>query len=536
MTVTLTDATKKLIDRLKEWKRSLNQPVGPATIHVDEVASRVATFYEKIRKVVDWREEHLIRRIAIERMLKRRLFITKTEEVTESFVLELIRGGHFPNDTIDKSKIGIIRVILQKYTYILKNSPLAPKHRNRGELLSYIAGIAACEIEETLDPPIYLRANAMLEYMETIMLKRFIIGKKAQQVTNVTEEEKNIQIYIAVQQALLRLDPAMITYNLLKRKYQNWCQLPPETLPGIAAGIYGLWDEMDGYFNHPLADKFYKICLQYDTAYLIIGDIMAADPDQAETVMSDPKILDPLLKKDYQGRRTKLKSKIGRAAFYSTLSIFITNIFSLYVLEIPFTIYVMGKLNMLAQVIDVVGPTFLMFIIVVSIRPPGPKNQKLVLDEVYKNIYNETRKDVYEIELYPKRSFAFRAVIGLLYVISFCLSVGLLLWGLYELNFPPLSYFLLTMFTSLIAFTGTIIRKRARELHVTPERDTLFDILLDPLSLPFIAIGKWFMARWKKLNIVAVVFSFLIDTPFMLFAELLEHWRYFVKERKENIR
>ena len=92
------------------------------------------------------------------------------------------------------------------------------------------------------------------------------------------------------------------------------------------------------------------------------------------------------------------------------------------------------------------------------------------------------------------------------------------------------------MFTSLIAFTGTKIRKRSRELHVTEKKESFFQIIIDLFSLPVIRLGKWLLARWKKINILGVAFNVLIDTPFLIFVEFLEQWRYFLKEKKEDIR
>ena len=61
-----SQSTKKLIQRYQVWYQSLQPKESEIiTIHVDEVASTVAAFYEKIRGVVDWREEHLMRRAAI---------------------------------------------------------------------------------------------------------------------------------------------------------------------------------------------------------------------------------------------------------------------------------------------------------------------------------------------------------------------------------------------------------------------------------------------------------------------------------------
>ena len=121
----LSEATKKLITQYSLTRKQGTEIPTAGTIHVDEVALRVAAFYEHIRTIVDWKEEHLMRRAAIIRKLKRKFFdlelnnFSETGNVAESLVLELIRGGHFPNDTIEESKINDVQKIINKYIFIL---------------------------------------------------------------------------------------------------------------------------------------------------------------------------------------------------------------------------------------------------------------------------------------------------------------------------------------------------------------------------------------------------------------------------------
>ena len=119
----LSQATKNLISKHALWQKSLKPKEGEETIHVDEVVLKVAAFYEQIRTIIDWKEEHLMRRVAIIRKLKRRFLdlelkdfsvdkkdsmeaeTSELENVAESLVLELIRSGCFANDKIEVSKI-----------------------------------------------------------------------------------------------------------------------------------------------------------------------------------------------------------------------------------------------------------------------------------------------------------------------------------------------------------------------------------------------------------------------------------------------
>jgi len=70
----LSQKTKRLISDYRFWYETKRPGEEVPTIHVDEVASKVASFYEKIRGVIDYRGEHLLRKTAIERKLKRSYF------------------------------------------------------------------------------------------------------------------------------------------------------------------------------------------------------------------------------------------------------------------------------------------------------------------------------------------------------------------------------------------------------------------------------------------------------------------------------
>ncbi len=131
----------------------------------------MAAFYEKIRGVIEWKEEHLLRKTAIERVLKRRFFLMEEgEEIAGPLVLELIRGGHFPNDSIEEAKIQTVQRLIQKYIFIMKNSPSPPEEKIKAQLFDWLLGITACEIEEVLDPP--RKERALIDYMTEFMMEK----------------------------------------------------------------------------------------------------------------------------------------------------------------------------------------------------------------------------------------------------------------------------------------------------------------------------------------------------------------------------
>ena len=530
----LSQPTQKLIQKYKTWYRLLRQEERTSFIHVDEVASRVASFYEKIRGVVEWKEEHLLRRTAIERKLRRRLIIRRNKEkIAEALVLELIRGGYFPNDRIPEYKINEVQKSIDKYIYILDNAPTLSTEKQKLRFYNWLIGIMACEVEDILAPSI--REIALIDYMTELMKERIKLNEGTFVVGGISKEEKDIQIYIAVQRALFKLDPSMITYHLIEKIYPEWNNLPKPALEKITANIQSIREKIKKTLSHRLADKFYNICEKYDTPYLLLGDIISKNPMEAEEKLLQGEILESSIKAAYNKRLKTLKGRLARAAVFATLSVFITKVSLFLAIEIPIDKYITKQFNPLAIGIDILVPTLLMAFLIATIRPPKRGNLEQVILEVSKIIYNRENKDIYEIKTRKKRGVIVSFIISILYILSFCLLIWVIFLGLHKINFPPLSYLIFIVFLSLIAFAGTRIREQAKELQVIEEKRGFIAFLLDLFSLPLIHLGKSLSREWEKHNFLITIINSLIDMPFQVFVEFLEQWRGFLKEKKEEI-
>jgi len=531
----LSQNTQKLIQKYQSWYNSLQPKEGITTIHVDEVASRVAAFYEKIRGILDWQEEHLLRKAAIERILKRRLFLGQNgEEFAANFVYELIRGGHFPNDRIPEQKIETIQRLINKYVFIL-NSSKPPAEKLKVRLYDWLLSIAACEVEEILDPP--RRERALIEYMEDSMREKISVP------TKISEAEKNNQISIAVQKALFKLDKAVISYHLLKKRYPDWLEydnpsaVPLENTPlkGAAENIYTVWKEIEKDLKYYLTEKFYRICENYDTPYLILGDILSGDPLGAPEKFKNPEILENSIREVYTKKLKLLKSKAGRLAVYSTISIFLTKVLLALLIEVPLERYFTQQFSYQALGLNILIPSFLMLLFVVTVRPPGRSNMERVVMETIKITYQSNKKDVYEIRQSRRRGVLLNSIINLIYLITFLISFGFIWWGLGKLNFWILSKIIFLIFFSLISYAGAKVRERSKELLIEEEKGGFLSFLLDSFSMPFIRVGKWLSSQWTRYNILLVLITALIEMPFQVFVEFIEQWRTFLREKKEEI-
>ena len=537
----LSSNIQELIKGYKNYKESLEPQEKVPVIHVDEIASKVASAYETVIRVINWKEEQLVRRTAIERKLKRRLITEisgmklanniNSEKAAETLVLESIRGGHLPNDQIPQNKIGVVQKILDKYIYILKRDLSSKNRKNRVQFYNWTLEIAACEIEETLAPPI--RENTLISSMATLMENRIQMNP----LDIINDEDKRIQIFIAVHRTLFHLDDPIISYRLLKYRHSNWNDASPETIEKIANNITEIRKDLDKDLHHPLSGKFFKICERYDTLWLLLKDILDSlikKEGDIKEKLNDQKALKNILREAYDKRLKTLRRRLIKMAIFSTLSILIANSVSLFLVEVPLAKWLYGHFNPKAMAADIIAPTILMLFLTITTKKPPKNNLAVITEEIGKIVYSKKRNDIYEIKASKGINYIFNFFITLFYLVAVVISLGAIIWALRFFGLPPTSILINTMIVAVIIFSGLVIRQRAKEITVD-EKSTVWEFVLDVLSIPVAKLGQWLSSKWKKYNVVSVFVTALIDMPFLAFINFIESWSSFLKEKKAEI-
>jgi hypothetical protein len=539
--------TEPIINLVKQYQQGLiDQRKGEtASIHVDEIASKVARFYEKIRKVVDWKEENVMRRGTIIRILKRNLLSKITnlnfngsldvDKLAESLTMELIRGGHLPNDEVPQKKIEDVAWILRKCLYILEKAPF---NQGKGELLfkkkvnfyDWLLEIAACEIEEVLASPI--KENALIKAMTLLMNDRIHIISGS-----LSPEEKKTLTYIAVCRTLFDLDEPFITYHILTHRYPEWNNPSPEFLDKVTQEIFVIDEGIKQFLIHPLSRDFFNVCERTDTVFTLLGDLLEnfrQEPEKIIPLLNNKPALKEVLTKFYEKRLKTLKRRLFRIAVLSSLSVFVSNWFSFFIVEIPLARLFYEGFNFLAAIVDFVIPAMIMFILVAMIRPPSAGNLDKVIDMAFEFIYRQESKEIFEIRMAKKRSLFIRLTIGLLYLAGTVISFGTIGWIFYIARIPITSVILDTMMIALNVSAALVVRNKARELTVQ-DKASFGEFFLDVLSVPVAEVGNRLANKWKEYNIVGIFFTVVIDLPFLAVVDFIEGWRQFINQRKADI-
>ena len=96
--------------------RQIRESRSGEPIEVSDTVSFLAFAYEKLRNSVEFSEEHLIRRIAIARILKRRLSIKPNgEDEGENLIRELLWGRYIRRDFGTTSQANQVQKIIDIY-------------------------------------------------------------------------------------------------------------------------------------------------------------------------------------------------------------------------------------------------------------------------------------------------------------------------------------------------------------------------------------------------------------------------------------
>ncbi len=516
-----TEAVQKLVaeyTRYFEEKETSQKHTGEK-IHVDEIAAKVAAFYEKVRNLIAYSEEHLLRKSTIERILRRRIFLKDFKKnFAEPLIKELIRSGHLANDTVPESKITDVQKIIDDILFLLERGVFKDESEKE-DVSDWLIAISVSAIEEELFPPAKERmlSEAMIHVIQNSLEMRN---------AELSDEWKNIQLFIAVQRALFRPDFDQLQYRLLKFLYPHWGTLSSEEAANAAKNLPELKRNLHSLLKNPIGRYFFKLCNREKIVFLLLGDLVFSGSAIDEN-------FEGLLKHAYHDRYKREKIQLRKLAFFSVISFFISKILVALAIEIPIDTYFAHAFSIRTIIINITLPPLLMILILLFIRLPSKQNYYLVAGEVRNVVFSGGQKK-YIVTIPKRRSWISEALVRLAYLITLGVVLYFLTTGLMWLDFSVASIVIFALFTSMVIATGVKINNRAKEISLLKEKVTFMSFLVDLVAIPFMTIGKWAINGLSKFNVLVIVFNFLIELPFQLFVEFLENFRGFIKAKKEE--
>ncbi len=558
----VNDNIKKLFQVVYTEKNKKDKKDDSPKIRVSSLVSRLAFVYEKARNAVDYEEEHLLRKTAISRILKRQVIIegvvrqAEAKNIAEHLLTELIRGGYLPNDSIPESKIQETALILEKYIRLknkisaeanyslnLKTDINAVKDsiKEKNSLVSWFLTLAACEIEEGLAP------NNVKKSIVGNMFELLSKNIKLPIDLKMYEKDLPIQIYLSISRRFSRFDDDLLSFVLFKYYNSFWADInkddvlsPDEEnkIDDLASKIEDIKKTIEKDLKHPLKKQLDKVSRLYSLYYTVLTETIDTDPAKIYgELQNNQKGFFAAIVKTCNQKYTKAKSKLWRSAVRSILYIFLTKSVFVFAIEVPAIRWFNEPLNIMSLVINIAFPAVLLFFIVLTTKKPEDSNTQKIVEGVKEIISPDKSSLAKSIILRKpqKRKFLPSLIFNIIYTASFFVSIYAITRVLSLVNFTWVSIVIFLFFLAFVSFFSIITTKGVKELLIIEKRESLLSFLLDLFYLPIILVGRWLSNNMSKVNIFVFIFDFIIEAPFKILIEIAEDWTKYVKEKGENI-
>lgn len=499
-------------------------------IKVSETVSAAASVYETVRNTLEYDEEHLLRRNAIRRILKRRMIDGPSGDMSMKLIKELIWARYLPNEAVPARMIEKVGTILEKYKLLF--GTLEADSKEGQQAYDWLLDVLSVEIEYTLAVPCIDEALASFAYQE--------LGKRVDwQTKSLTQEDRELQLYVAIHRSVLKSNQATLRYRILTLYYNQWrkAKAGDHVVKEIAMNLRTVIDSVERQIQHPAQDEMYRFVRRHAVVFHLLADVAKDNPEAfASAVMSgDMDTIDSAITKAAEARyntfRTKLTRTVMRAAFFLLL----TKSILAFLVELPYELFVLKVRDYLPLTVNILFPPLLLTVIGLSVRIPKKANTQKILDELHA-IFGTG--DDFSLVFKRTRRWGRGAmwwIFNGFYALILLVTIVLIVSVLRSFHFNVLSIFFFIFFLSLVAYFGLSIRNTRRELVVMDMSRGLLGTLADIMFLPIIRAGRWVAMRAPRVNIFLFFFDFIIEAPFKAAIDIVESWLAFLREKREEI-
>ncbi|MBI5370116.1 hypothetical protein HZA85_02935 [Candidatus Uhrbacteria bacterium] len=519
-----------LIDTIVQMQSPETDEAQEDVIKVSDTIAVAASVYETVRNTLEYDDEHLLRRNAIRRILKRRLGEIDSSKLALKLLRELIWAKYLPNKTIPNQQADVVATVLEKYKRMFGSLEEDTKDGQNG--YAWLLDALSTEIEYQVAPPCVDESMASFAYQalkERVQFETALIDPK----------DQDLQLYIAVHRAVLKSNRATLRYRLLTLYYPKWrtANAGDQAVSEVAMSLNTVMHSIDEQITNPAAEAVFRFVRRHSMVFHVIGDIAKDHPEAfASAVESrDLNTLDAALtaaaSERYKTFRSRLSRTVVRAAFFLLL----TKSILAFLVEYPYEVFLLQTTDYLPLAVNILFPPLLLAFIGLTVRIPKKKNTEMVLEEAHAFLEVGEEQTFLFKQRRPWGSGPLFAIFNLLYLIFFALTVVVIAWGLYAFGFNSLSIFFFLFFLSLVAYFGLRIRNTRREYLVMDSSGGFFGILGDMIFLPIVRVGRWIALRAPRVNIFLFFFDFIIEAPFKATIDVIESWFAFLREKREEI-
>jgi len=505
------------------FEKAKEVPIESANA-INPLVSELASWYEKFRNSIEYRDEEVILRASIERILKRRLALGGNGATTAKPLLkELVWARYFPESLYTEETIASLEAVINFYIH-LKTEVVKSHQIKEGEMRELMFQLMSSDIEEMLHP------NKVEEAVGNYI---FHVLQKSISAQEETEEQRDIQLFIAIRRAYSKDDLAFLRYKLFTQYFGEMSKM---SVTDVAEQFGHAHKQIESQLAHPARFKVLGYVKRQIPAFLIMEDIFATQNNIKELAENEEDLnaaINAACKKKYK----TISEKVRRAIIRSVIFILLSKTVIAFGIEGTYERIFLGHIQWLTLALNVIIPTLFMIVVGFSIRTPGEKNSRLILSRIHALLFEESPK-IGRIMSFPSAEKKPRSVMeltfGILWVVAFLLSFGAVSLGLSLLSFSAVSQAIFIFFLAIVSFLAYRINITAHEYSVENNQGVLTPIV-DFFFMPIARVGQYLTAGISQVNIFLFILDFLIEAPYKGLVGFFDQWFFFLHNKREEI-
>lgn len=527
--VAVSNFVAKFIQKILDGKQLKSTPSADVpVIRVSNAVSGAAHLYERLRYSVDYHEEHVLRRHALARILKRRFeSLNGVTDSARSLLVELIHAGYLKNEAIPESIAIDVQAVLDRYVALFEAIRISPC-RDKNALIDWFTGVAAAELDEKLVP--HPSESALIDLVVAHVqldnpLRDWHLGV----------EEMRSQLLISSYRALYVLDLPKLHYILLRERMPHWHTSAVDSMVAMLPTLLRHHQFIEAAMQHTAGEQLYRIIKRRSLVFHVLHDIVTSS-DTPSLLLTDEKKLtieiEATCERYYKAEKARLWQSALRATFY----ILLTKVVIALAIEAPIEYAIYGDDVPLAPLfVNVFFPPVLMFLLTATTRFPGGQNTSAVIQTLMSVVSGDGQR-VFPHAIPAARSSAVSSwFLSLIYLVMFIVTFGAIsiALGRVGFNFISLGFFL--FFLSVVSFFAIRIRQPVRDLFVISRRDNIFIALIEFFSLPILKVGRWISLTSSRFNVILYLFDYFLEAPVKSFLLVTEDVLGFFRQKREDI-
>jgi hypothetical protein len=533
----MTNDTKKsspevnVSQPIEEFIKTLRSQLAPKEdmaefdqeVEAEETGESMARFYEKVRNLIEYKDDHLIKRNAIERIFKRNLIIEfRQQDFTDQFLDELVMTGYIERREIEKKLEKKIKSVIAKYQK-------AMRLLGGYELKRWLVAVASCEIEEIIFPN-KIR-YALVQAMYKTVCERIVI-----QDGNLKGSEKDVQIFLSVLKSLAKPDNAWLNYSLLKIYLSDWFaeNLSDEDISKMTKEMPRLRNSLRRKLANPVSGKIGVALRKYAVYFNIFYDVALVNISKIEGILKNQESFKFAVQMKVDDVYTQEMKKFRKRVRRSLLFLIITKIILAVVVEYPFDLYYVGEVHMFPIYINLLFPPLYLLFLSATVHRPSEYNSTLIARGAVEIVYELKEEPIAIVKLNDIETFSDKALY-IFFILTYGISFGVAIWILGLLHFNWLGILIFLFLFSVVSFFNALVRNPIRELLVAREREGMLGMIIDTFSMPFVRMGKWMSVNFSRVNVLIFLFDVIIEAPFKVVVRFIRLWAGFIRRKKEEM-